>query len=97
MNIQHHDNTQNGSFFINNSDHQKIAELTYFWNSPSHFSIDHTWVDNSLRGQGTARLLFDTAVAFARKKNVKIIPICTYANAMFRRDSSFNDVLYPAE
>ncbi|GAA5004275.1 GNAT family N-acetyltransferase [Acinetobacter puyangensis] len=97
MNIQHQDNTQNGSFFINDSNHQKIAELSYFWNTPNHFSIDHTWVDDSLRGQGVARLLFDAAIAFARERKVTIVPICAYADAMFRRDSSFSDVLYPAE
>ncbi|MGE8564752.1 MAG: GNAT family N-acetyltransferase, partial [Acinetobacter bohemicus] len=50
------------------------------------------WVDDSLRGQGVARQLLDVLVEFAREKNLKILPTCSYVEVMFRRDESFSDV-----
>lgn len=94
MQIQHQDTSEKGVFFINDENEHRIAELTYFWNQTNVFSIDHTWIDDSLRGQGVAKILFNKAIHFARDKNVKIIPICSYASAMFQRDSSLADVLY---
>jgi len=45
-----------------------------------------------LRGQGIARQLLDTLVEFAREKQLKIVPTCSYVEVMFRRDKSFVDV-----
>ena len=93
MNIQHHDDSKNGAFFILSEQGQRLAEMTYFWNTANCFSIDHTLVDNALRGQGVAKQLFDAAITFARERNVKVIPICSYAVVMFQRDTSARDVL----
>ena len=54
---------------------------------------DHTWVDNSLRGQGVARQLLDALVAFAREKQLKIVPTCSYVDVMFQREAEFADVV----
>jgi predicted GNAT family acetyltransferase len=56
-------------------------------------SIDHTEVDESLRGQGIARKLTLAAVDWARKSGVKLVPICPFAKAVFDRDPSIHDVL----
>ncbi|KAA8732467.1 N-acetyltransferase [Acinetobacter qingfengensis] len=96
MEIQHKNTAQRGEFFIHNNSRQKIAELTYFWNTTHQFSIDHTWVDPSLRGQGVAKQLFDAAIAFARNSHATIIPICSYAVIMFQRDQQLGDVLAKA-
>lgn len=93
QNIQQQNNSQNGVFFILSEQGERLAEMTYFWNNPHCFSIDHTFVDNTLRGQGIAKLLFERAIAFAREQNAKIIPICSYAVVMFQRDASARDVL----
>ncbi len=93
MNIKHQDDKHKGEFFILAEDSIRIAKMTYFWNSTNVFSIDHTWVDNSLRGQGVAKQLFDAAITFAREKNAKIIPICSYAIVMFQRDKTLTDIL----
>lgn len=93
MTIQHQQQGHRGEFFVENDTQQRIAELTYFWNDDTQFIIDHTWVDQSLRGQGVAKQLFDAAVNFAREKNVKILPLCSYAVVMFQRDQQAQDVL----
>ena len=55
--------------------------------------IEHTDVDDSLRGQGVGNKLLERVVAFAREKNVKIIPLCPFAKSVFDKDSSIHDVL----
>ncbi|MFO7672494.1 MAG: GNAT family N-acetyltransferase, partial [Lutibacter sp.] len=41
--------------------------------------IDHTQVDEKLKGQGAGKKLVIKAIEFAREKHLKIIPICTFA------------------
>lgn len=93
MQFQHIDNTDKGEFFLENEQGQRIAEISYVWRDAHKIVADHTWVDDSLRGQGVARQLLDTLVDFAREKQLKIIPTCSYVEVMFRREKSFADVM----
>ena len=92
MQFQHIDNQQNGEFYLDNEQGKRIAEISYVWSSEKKIIANHTWVDDSLRGQGMARQLLDRLVDFARAKQLKIVPTCSYVDAMFRRDKSFADV-----
>lgn len=74
-------------------DGKRVAELTYRRSNDSLVVIDHTEVDVSLRGQGIARSLLDAAVKWARASDTKVIPVCSYAVALFDRDPSIRDVL----
>lgn len=89
--IQHEQRSHDGAFYAINQGQQQ-GELTYQWQGDTTISIDHTWVDPALRGQGVARQLLDAAVAFAREKGIKILPRCSYAVAVFKRDTSLADV-----
>jgi uncharacterized protein len=93
MQFEQQDNGHNGEFFTTNESGQRIAEISYVWNSPNQIVANHTWVDNSLRGQGIARKLLDTLVDFARKKDLKIVATCSYVDVMFKRDKSLADVI----
>ena len=57
MQFQHVDHDQKGEFFLNNTEGQRIAEISYLWRDDTTIDANHTWVDDSLRGQGVARLL----------------------------------------
>lgn len=92
MQFQHVYCDQKGEFFLNNAEGQRIAEISYIWRDDTTIDANHTWVDDSLRGQGVARLLLDTLVDFSREKNLKIIPTCSYVDVMFRREKCFEDV-----
>lgn len=92
MQFQHQDNSQNGEFFALNNSGERIAEISYIWRSEQQIIANHTWVDDSLRGQGVARQLLDVLVEFAREKKLKIVPTCSYVDVMFRRDKSLADV-----
>lgn len=92
MQFEHQDNGQQGEFYCVNPSGQRIAEISYIWRDTHNIIANHTWVDDSLRGQGVARQLLDVLVEFARKKQVKIVPTCSYVDVMFKRDSSLSDV-----
>lgn len=93
MQFQHVDNQHKGVFFLNDEQHNRIAEISYVWSDEHKIIADHTWVDDSLRGQGIARQLLDTLVEFARENNLKIFPTCSYVVTMFKREKSFADVV----
>ena len=92
MQFQHNDNGQKGEFFRLNDSGQRIAEISYVWRDEKTIVANHTWVDVSLRGHGIARQLLDVLVEFARQKQLKIVPICSYVEVMFNREQSFADV-----
>lgn len=92
MQFEYTDNGQKGEFFSLNDAGQRIAEISYAWRDHKTIVADHTWVDDSLRGQGVARKLLDRLVEFAREKQLKIIPTCSYVDVMFKREQSFADV-----
>lgn len=95
MDIQHKDDGKHGSFQL--LDSEKLAgEMVYTWAGDKMFIIDHTDVDENYRGQGIGRKLLDATVEFARKNNIKIIPLCPYAKSVFDKDPSIRDVLRDA-
>ncbi len=92
--VSHEEYGSRGAFFIEYPG-RRIAELTYGRTSTGVVNIDHTEVDDSLRGQGVARLLLDAAVHWARETHTKLSATCSYAAAQFARDASLSDVLAP--
>jgi uncharacterized protein len=54
--------------------------------------IDHTEVDDSLRGQGAGRQLVEAAVAWARADGHRILPLCPFAKSVFDKTPAFDDV-----
>ncbi|MCM3706953.1 MULTISPECIES: GNAT family N-acetyltransferase [Cytobacillus] len=84
---------ENGRFFMNDEKGNMIAEITYTPSDDSVIMIDHTYVSDSLRGQGIAGKLLESVVQEARSKGYKIIPACSYAKAAFDRKSEYQDLL----
>lgn len=82
-----------GMFYVE-QDGNILAESVYTLPSPNKMIIEHTEVDDVLRGQNVGYQLVYTAVEYARKHNMKIIPLCPFANALFKKKPEFADVLY---
>lgn len=93
LEIKHTENGSKGEFYIGEEGHH-LAEMTYSWAGEDKFIIDHTHVEDELRGQNVGRLLVNSAVEFARAKGVKILPLCPFAKSVFNKDSSIQDVLF---
>ena len=69
------------------------GEMTYSVAGAALIIIDHTEVPPSLKGKGVGVALVARAVEDARSQGKKIIPLCPYANALFRRHREWHDVL----
>ena len=70
-----------------------VAEMTFSKVGEHMFIIDHTEVPDAFRGQGAGLKLVTRAVEDARAMGKKIIPLCPFANAQFRRHPEWADVL----
>ncbi|MGE8539100.1 MAG: GNAT family N-acetyltransferase [Acinetobacter sp.] len=92
MLIEHQQQDSQGQWFVEPNE-KRLAEMSYSRKDPDRLVIEHTWVDDSLRGQHVGHYLVEAAVKFAREQGVKIIPECPFAKSVFERDPAFSDVL----
>lgn len=93
MEIKQIDNGKKGAFYVE-IDTIKLAEMTYSHAGPNKIIIDHTEVSETLKGQGVGYKLVEAAVVYLRANNLKVIPLCPFANAVFKKKhSEYADVL----
>lgn len=92
LQIRHEEADGRGAFFIEAA-RKRVAVQTYQRVDANHVVIDHTQVDDSLRGRGVARQLLDAAVAWARTSGTRLAATCPYAKAQFEKDPTLRDVL----
>lgn len=92
MTIQHKNSGSKGVFFIN-EDGDPVAELTYTITPDNQMMIEHTEVEEELRGGNLGYELVQKAVDFARSHHYTIIPLCRFARAVLEKKPEFRDVL----
>jgi len=92
MEILQQDDKKKGKFYIEQNG-KTVAEMTYVWVNTSKIIIDHTEVDESLKGLGAGKQMVSKAVDFSRENGIKIIPLCPFAKSVFDKVTTFNDVL----
>lgn len=63
---------------------QLLAEATFPEFAPGVVNIDHTFVDEALRGQGVAAQMMERIARSLRETGRKAIPTCSYAKKMVR-------------
>ncbi|MBL0919243.1 MAG: N-acetyltransferase [Hydrogenophaga sp.] len=90
--IEHQETDKTGAFFFQQNG-RRLAEMTYSRTNATLIIIDHTEVDESLKGQGAGRQLLDALVAWARETKTRVIALCPFAKAQFNKDPSIRDVL----
>ncbi len=57
-----------------------LAEITFFEKENGVFDINHTFVDERLRGKGIGKKLVEKALKEIEKKNGKVTASCSFAN-----------------
>ncbi len=92
MNIQHKQTESNGEFFLLDQNGDKVAELTYFFVDEQTINANHTYVSETLRGQGVADQLYRELVNFVRDKKLKLIPTCSYIVKKWQRENKSQSV-----
>lgn len=85
-------NTKNGAFYIE-ADGKQEAMMTFVFAGEDKIIIDHTEVNPGNEGKGFGKKMVTKAVAFARNKGIKIIPLCPFAKSVFDKTPEFRDVL----
>jgi len=91
MNIQQEEQDGQGSFYIEDKGN-RLAEMTYYLEEPDVMVIDHTEVDDALRGRNVGGELVDMGAEYARTKHLKIVPLCPFVKGIFEKTGSYNDV-----
>ena len=84
--------TEKSRIYANNADGKLVAEIT-FPTTDGVSNIDHTFVDESLRGQGVAGELVKLAANKILADGNKITASCPYAVVWFQRHPEY-PVLY---
>lgn len=90
--IEHQEAGNTGAFFVQQNG-ERLAEMTYSRTNPTLIIIDHTHVDERLKGQGAGRQLLDALVAWARETKTQVVALCPFAKSQFDKDPSIRDVL----
>ncbi|MEL7002698.1 MAG: GNAT family N-acetyltransferase [Bacteroidota bacterium] len=83
----------NQGFAIGKIEGKKAGVMTYSIPDADFIIIDHTDVESEFQGQDVGKQLLLKVVEMVREKNLKIIPLCPFANAMFKKLDDIKDVL----
>ncbi len=81
-----------GPAFQGKEEGKRLAELSYTM-AGTKVIIDHTDVDDTLRGTGTGRKLVAAAVDWAREEELHVMPLCPFARSVFDKTPEYADVL----
>jgi predicted GNAT family acetyltransferase len=92
MLIQRKQTDNKGMFYVENDGEVK-AEMIYHMTTPNKMVIEHTEVDDELRGQNIGFQLVQAGVEYARQHNIKITVWCPFAKKVFDRNPDWHDVL----
>lgn len=91
--IKQEESANRGKFIIQENE-IAAGEMTYVWAGNDKLIIDHTEVFPDFSGKGYGKQLVHHAIGFARKKNIKIIPLCPFAKRVISKDTTLHDVVF---
>jgi predicted GNAT family acetyltransferase len=87
-----HERSDHRGAFVWMRDGKRLAEMTYTV-AGTQVIIDHTHVDDSLRGKGVGRKLVQASVDWARAEHRRLLPLCPFARSVFDKTPDYADVL----
>lgn len=67
--------------------------MVYVMAGSKRMIIEHTEVDESLKGKGVGAKLLEALVDFVRREGIKVVPLCPFASATFKKRADLRDVL----
>jgi len=84
---------ESDKIYLKDAENHMIAVVTFPKGSDHVVTIDHTYVDSSLRGQGIAGKLMEELVLQLRENSLKAKPTCSYAIKWFEEHPDASDLL----
>lgn len=71
----------------------KAGEISYVWTGSDKIIIEHTEAFEGFAGKGYGRMLVEQTVAFAEGKDVKIVPVCSYAKRVLSGNNKYKEII----
>ncbi len=85
--------TEANKIYRKDDDGKIIAEVDFPSDKAGEVTITHTFVDDSLRGQGVAGELMKAVCEYAQGNNIKVVPLCSYAVKWFEKNTAYAHLL----
>lgn len=70
----------------------QVGQIDFIFNGES-LSIEHTRTFGGHEGKGVASTLVQAVTEYAQGNGMKIIPVCSYAQAWYQRHPQHNGIL----
>lgn len=83
---------KSGVFYIESNGNEE-AMMTFFLTDDNKMTIDHTEVNTGNEGKGFGKKLLFKAIEYARKNNLKIIPVCSFVKSVIEKTPEFKDIV----
>lgn len=71
----------------------EVGEVTFTKAGDTMIIIDHTHVDDSLRGQNLGSKMVHEVINYARENELSVIPLCPFAKHEFEVNEAYQSVL----
>lgn len=82
---------EDGRISYQNEQKETLALVTYCPVRAGVVDIDHTFVDPILRGQGVAGKLMEALALELRKRGLRAVASCSYADVWLERNREANE------
>lgn len=92
MIVQHKQKEGSGMFYVQVDD-ETFARMTYTQPDEQTMMVEHTEVDDELRGKNVGYQMVSSAVQYARNHRLKIAPVCPFVKSVFDKKPEYRDVL----
>ncbi|MFR2534021.1 MAG: N-acetyltransferase [Clostridia bacterium] len=79
--------------FLLIEEEKEIGNLKFIKDVEGDFIIESIFIEEAYRGEGYAQIIFNEFIEKVKKEKRKVIPICTYAQAQFRKRKSIQYLL----
>ncbi len=89
--INHKETDGRGMFFMEDGD-GITSELTYSLEDNGIMVINHTETREALKGKGLASKLVEKTVAYAKENDLKVDPVCPFAEQQFNDNKAYQEV-----
>lgn len=83
-------NAEAGRFECRRGDALAVCEYS---RSGDVIDLHHTFVPDSLRGQGVAAILAEEALQYAKAHALRVVPSCSYIDTYIRRHPEYSVLL----
>ena len=83
----------NEKIWLEDESGKELAYVDFPEKEENVVDIQHTVVDDSLRGKGIAGELMKRAAEYIKQKGKKAVPSCSYAKKWFSTNEEYKDII----